>query len=288
MKNAYFNDNDLAVMLSGESLKVVSSIESDITTASPSGEYLDWINKSCDWHYHKEAMLVLSGNSFFSLENSVYPCQTGTFFLIDSKEKHDLYYPPFYDNFQHLWFRIINKTIFTSTPYSRINGKEKNHRTFNYTFDEHNYAGQLFINAWSRFTSNQTVDGKFNWLYLKNAISGLLLELCRAGNDVGMERVPPIELHHKKVINTVTEHIRETGGKNLDISRLAYIAGYSKFHFARLFKDVTGFSVLEFINLSRLNRYKELSNEGFNKKQIADELGFSSPAAFSRWLKDNN
>jgi AraC-like DNA-binding protein len=288
MENAYFNNNDLTVMLSSDLLKVTSSIKSDVEAVKPSREYLDWINKNCDWHYHREAMLVLSGNGCFSLNDTVYPCQTGTFFLIDSKEKHDLYYPPFYDNFRHLWFRIVNKTIFTNNPYSKINEEEKSLKTFNYTFDEHNHAGQLFISAWNRLISNKTKDYEFDWLYLKNAISGLLFELCRIGDDALMEKVElPTKLHHKTVIKTVTEHIKETGGRNLDIARLAYIAGYSKFHFARLFKKITGFSVLEFINLSRLDKYKELSMKGLNKKQIADKLGFSSPAAFSRWLKDN-
>lgn len=288
MENAYFNNADLAVMLSGKSLTVISSGKADAATVKAEGKYLDWLNKNCDWHYHREAMLVLAGNGCFSLNGSVYPCLPGTFFLIDSKEKHDSYYPPFHDNFRHLWFRIVNKTIFTNTPYAKINGAEKNVRTFNYTFSENNYAGVLFVDAWNRLTAGRAADREFDWLYLKQTIAGLLFELCRAGNDILQEKAElPTALRHKTVIHAVTEHIRETGGKNLDTVRLAYIAGYSKFYFARLFKEVTGVSVLEFINLSRLHKYRELTAGGLNKKQIADKLGFSSPAAFSRWLKDN-
>ena len=93
------------------------------------------------------------------------------------------------------------------------------------------------------------------------------------------------ELHHQTVINAIVGHIRETTGRNLDIAELAHLAGYSKFHFAKVFKAVTGNSVLAFINLCRQEKYRELAANGKNKKQISGELGFSSPVVFSRWLK---
>jgi AraC-like DNA-binding protein len=280
MKNAYFNHHDLTRMLSGGSLKLISSVKSDVNAIKPAKRYLDWINKNCDNHDYREAMLVLSGSGTFSLNGAVYPSLPGTFFFMDSKEKHDSYYPPFYDNFRHLWFRIVNKTIFTGDPYAKTNGIVKNTRSFNYTFNENNHAGQLFINAWDRLKINHAIGSEFDWLYFE--------QLCRAGNDILLKKnEAPIELHHKTAINAVAEHIRETGGRNLNTAKLAYIAGYSKFHFARLFKKITGCSVLAFINLSRINKCREFSQKGLSKKQISDELGFSSPAAFSRWSKDN-
>ena len=214
MKNAYFNNEDLGLIISENQLKIVSSVKSDIATVIPSMEYLDWIDKNCDWHYHREAMLVLSGNGYFNLNDTVYPCQTGTFFLIDSKEKHDLYYPPFYDNFRHLWFRIINKTIFIGNLYSRINGITKNDKGFNYIFDEHNYAGLLFLNAWSRLTADLTANQDFDWVYLKHTVTGLLLELCKTRNDALLGKTElPIKLHHRTVIKVVAEHIQKTGGE---------------------------------------------------------------------------
>ncbi|MDD5728454.1 MAG: AraC family transcriptional regulator [Victivallales bacterium] len=288
MKNAYFDDRDLAVMLSGEKLKAISAFRSDVAPVKPDARYSAWLNKNCDCHDYREAMLVLSGSTCLSLNGISYPCLPGTFFLINSKEKHDCYYPPFFDNFRHLWFRIINTTVFAYNPYSKVNGQVKTIGIFNYFSNKHNYAGQLFINAWDRMIAGGTANRDFDWLYLKHAIAGLLLELCKTGNDVLWKKTAlPLKLHYKTVIDAVTEHIKETGGKNLDTARLAHIAGYSKFHFARLFKKTTGLSVLEAINLSRLDKYKEFSDKGFNKKQIADKLGFSSPAAFSRWLKDS-
>ena len=122
---------------------------------------------------------------------------------------------------------------------------------------------------------------------VKNALAGLVLELCKAGyNKVLGVEVRQTELHHQTVINAIIEHIRDTGGKDLDLAKLAHIAGYSKFHFAKVFKAVTGRSVLTFINSCRREKYRKLSANGRNKKQISEELGFSCPAAFSRWLRN--
>jgi len=287
MKNAYFSEDDLSILLSCSKWHLVSSINSELPSVKPDNEYFAWLTQNSDIHQHREVMLVLDGTSYFTLDGVTYQSRPGAIFLMDSNEKHDLYYPPSGSSIRHLWFRIVNKTIFTSTPCGRTIRKSQGNNEFNYTFSGYNHAGLSFINAWDELLANEQLDKKFLSISVKNAFGGLVLELCKAGynKSLGMED-RPTELHHQTVINAIIEHIRETGGRNLDIGRLAYIAGYSKFHFAKVFKDVTGSSVLAFINLCRQEKFRELSAKGRNKKQISEELGFSSPAAFSRWLKN--
>jgi AraC-like DNA-binding protein len=286
MKNAYFNRKDLSVLLSHSQLKLVSSFLSDIAPVKPDKKYLKWINENSTNHDYREVMLTLSGTTYFTLEGTTYLCEPGTVFLIDSNEEHDFYYPPFNDNFKHLWFRIVNKTILTSS-YCRINGKTINSINFNYNFNEYNHSGCLFKNIWNELSADHNIHNDFKKLYIKHAFAGLTMELCKVGYSKLLKTVEtPTEHHHQTVIDAIAGHIRTTGGRNLDVAKLACIAGYSKFHFARIFKELTGFSVLRFINICRIDKYKELSAKGLNKKQISYELGFSCPASFSRWLRD--
>lgn len=288
MKNAYFNEDDLSILMSCSKWHLVSSVNSDIPPAKPDNEYLKWITQNSDVHQHREVMLALSGKSYFTLDGVTYQSSPGTIFLLDANEKHDYYYPPSCGDIRHWWFRIVNKTIFTSAPCGRAIRRGQGSNEFNYTFSGYNHAGLAFINAWDELAANDQLDKAFLGILVKNAFAGLVLELCKAGynKSLGMEN-KPTELHHQTVINAIVEHIRETGGRNLDIDRLAYIAGYSRFHFAKVFKEVTGSPVLVFINLCRQEKFRELSAAGKNKKQISEKLGFSSPAAFSRWLKTN-
>lgn len=287
MKNAYFNEEDLEVLLSYSKIKLVTSMFSEIKPIKTDDKYLKWVNTNSDHHSHREILMALTGNTCFTLNGMTYPCMPGTVFLIDGGVLHDSYYPNYFDNFKHLWCRIVNGVIYTGGPYVRENGCRVNVNLFNQIVDEQN-SGLSFSKIWNELSQNKYLDDKFKCECMKNAFYSLVLELCRRGYDKISNPVErETEQHYRAVINPILEHIKETGGKGLDITRLAYIAGYSKFHFARIFKQVTGVSVLEFINSARIEKYRKLHEAGFIKKQISDELGFSCPAAFSRWERDN-
>ena len=287
MKNAYFSDEDLTVLQSYSQIKLVTSDFSDISSVVPDNKYLKWVNKNSDSHNHIEILIVLKGNTYFTLNGITYPCIPGTVFLVASNESHDNYYPPFFDNFKHLWCTSINSVIYAGGLYTMENGCQIKTVQFNRIIDESS-CGFSFTRIWEELSQNQYLDENFKHLYIKNALFVFLLELCKIGYaktaNAGERET---EEHYCSIINPILEHIKETGGKGLDIARLAYIAGYSKFHFARIFRKVTGFSVLTFINSARIEKYKELHKAGCSKKQISDKLGFSCPAAFSRWEKDN-
>jgi AraC-like DNA-binding protein len=76
----------------------------------------------------------------------------------------------------------------------------------------------------------------------------------------------------------------EAHGCGLDLAALARATGYSKYHFHRLFRAQTGQTVHQYADERRRQRAEELLAAGLAHKEIAFELGFSSPSAFSRWL----
>jgi len=73
-------------------------------------------------------------------------------------------------------------------------------------------------------------------------------------------------------------------GCGLDLAALARATGYSKFHFHRLFRELTGQTVHDYADARRHARAKELLAAKLPHKEVAFELGFSSPSAFSRWF----
>ncbi|MCX6983631.1 MAG: AraC family ligand binding domain-containing protein, partial [Lentisphaerae bacterium] len=249
MENAYFSEDDLSVLLSPSTWHLASSKFAEVHPVTPDRKYLEWLGKNRSAHQHQEVMLTLSGTSYFTLDGKTFRSRPGTIFLVDANEKHDFYCPPFEDNVKQLWFLIVNKTIFVGTPYCKTKSKRRGKNDFSYAFSGYSYAGLSLINAWNELSVNEQIDKKFLSMAVKNAFAGLVLELCKAGYNkvLGLE-VRKTELHHQTVINAIIEHIRDTGGKELDLAKLAHIAGYSKFHFAKIFKSVTGRSVLTFIN----------------------------------------
>lgn len=89
----------------------------------------------------------------------------------------------------------------------------------------------------------------------------------------------------REVVEAVRRHIVETLDREQTLDDLARVAGYSKYHFARVFRQETGQSVHEYVDTCRLARMGKLEGEGKSQKQIAAALGFSSPTAFAKWRR---
>jgi AraC-like DNA-binding protein len=87
------------------------------------------------------------------------------------------------------------------------------------------------------------------------------------------------------VCNYINEHCTE----NINIDDIANIAGFSKFHFARLFKEIMNVSCYEYLIDRRLMFAKKLLIEpGLTITQVAMKSGFSSIATFNRVFKNKN
>jgi AraC family transcriptional regulator len=88
-------------------------------------------------------------------------------------------------------------------------------------------------------------------------------------------------------INTVIDHIREHLHDDLPLEALARVAGFSPFHFHRLFKSITGETVNEIVTRLRLERAAVLlrSTPKLSVTDAAFECGFKSVAVFSRAFK---
>src|SRR5512140_46611 len=92
---------------------------------------------------------------------------------------------------------------------------------------------------------------------------------------------------HAKRINRTLTYIDDHLGDQLDLDALAAIACFSKFHFHRVFKRVTGVSPQEYVRRRRLEMaYHFLSNDStLGVNEVSDLLGFSSPSNFARSFK---
>lgn len=81
--------------------------------------------------------------------------------------------------------------------------------------------------------------------------------------------------------------MRSDFARTIALKELAQAACMSPFHFARQFKQQTGFTAMEYLEKFRISRAQELilSHPDTALKQIADQVGYSDAAYFSRIFK---
>lgn len=84
------------------------------------------------------------------------------------------------------------------------------------------------------------------------------------------------------VCNYITDHCTE----NINVDDLADLAGFSKFHFARLFKQFAGMSCYEYLTQKRVAHAEQLLIQpDISITEVAMRSGFNSLSTFNRIFK---
>lgn len=84
------------------------------------------------------------------------------------------------------------------------------------------------------------------------------------------------------VCNYITDHCTE----NISVDELASLAGFSKFHFARLFKQFSGMSCYEYLTQKRIAHAESLLiDPDISITEVAMYSGFNSLSTFNRIFK---
>lgn len=88
----------------------------------------------------------------------------------------------------------------------------------------------------------------------------------------------------KYVMNYINHNFTE----DLSLEKLASVAGYSKFHFSRLFKKFNGMSCIRYISSKRIKMAEQLlCDPDISITDIAMQSGFTSITTFNRIFREH-
>ena len=123
-------------------------------------------------------------------------------------------------------------------------------------------------------------------LYLQTLVLQLLIFCCRyiEQNDiVSLEYPSPV---HER-ISEVASYINQYYTENLSLSVFSEQFYISPYYLSRVFKEVTGFTFVEYLNSVRIKEAKKwLEQSTLQVKQIAKKVGFGSVTHFGRVFKE--
>ena len=109
---------------------------------------------------------------------------------------------------------------------------------------------------------------------------------CRTGSL--RATLPSMQDEYRRRLNRVVDYIDSHLGEDLSLDEIASVAAFSKYHFHRIFTALTGESLGAYIQRLRLERAAGLivSRSDYSLTHIGMDLGFSSPAVFSRAFRE--
>lgn len=237
------------------------------------------------WHEHLEFLYVVSGEAIFECGSLPYKAQAGDLIVVNSNELHYgislssqlVYYALIADtSLLHSQFNDAAETKFI-TPITQNRLLLSNHIRGN----EQTSSCMLTI-------IHELEHREFGYeLAVKSELYRLLALLLRGHvatvltQDEYAERMKNIE-RFAPVFQYIEEHYKE----ELSVELLAGMAGLSRFHFSRLFKELSGRTVTEYVTAIRLDKADYLlRNSPFTVSEIAAFTGFNDIYYFSRTFK---
>lgn len=94
---------------------------------------------------------------------------------------------------------------------------------------------------------------------------------------------------HLNVIFEACEYIEEHSAEDLTLDQLADRAGFSKFYFSRLFKNLTNMSFIDYLHRCRVSEAERyLLDRDLSVTEVAHLVGFNSHSNFNRVFRKFN
>lgn len=130
-------------------------------------------------------------------------------------------------------------------------------------------------------------EGALSFAWLSMAVTELLLFICDCAEREPFSRNEAPAGDKEKHAQAILAFIEHHYTRDLSLDELAQAVHLSKYYVVRLFKEVTGMTVFEYINKRRINQAKLLFmlNKAATVTDVGYQVGFKQPTHFSRNFK---
>ena len=235
-------------------------------------------------HIHYEIYVQMGGRRCYFLKNSVYEIETGDVVFIAPG--------------------LVHKTSnIDKNPHSRllIEFDEKyldDLNTFLGGIDIRKKFSQLLSNGYIIFRNEEHKDeiletcrllvksdeseDSFDKLKCRLSVGGLILDILSSIDETNKAS----EVSSRYKISEILNYINDNYNKNLSLKETSEKFYLSYYYLSRLFKEVTGFTFVAYVNIIRVNKAKLLIDETDEKLEAISEIvGFGSQKQFVRVFK---
>jgi AraC-like DNA-binding protein len=281
VQNHLFSARSLAVLLAPDRWTVVGApFPCGVTPLHPAS-YHRWAQDHVERHPNRELLIVLEGSGFQGVNGDLYPVRPGYVFTFDSMAPHVQGYPPDHPPATHLWLIFVQDrcvAMLVEVGRGRKGYAERWRRLYG-------------LHELGLVSSDVLFPGPVDPLPIQDvgrmqvtaAVALLASRLITHG--YASPAAEASRDFRSSVMATIQHHIRESNGRGCRMEDLARMAGYSAFHFHRIFREQVGMTPGQYVERCRRDAFLRMNGAGLRQKAIAEALGFAHPSALTRWRK---
>lgn len=98
--------------------------------------------------------------------------------------------------------------------------------------------------------------------------------------------VTPAQNRRIRMVKKAIRYLQEHFAEELTVDQISQAAGFSKYYFSRGFKEITGRTVVDYLNMIRCSHARKLLSSGrYNVSESAQRSGFTNLSYFTKIYK---
>lgn len=225
-------------------------------------------------HYHEsiELLYFLKGTAKISCNNKIFNATSKDIVIINSNELHSI---ETYSDSCKYYCLIIDKTMFSY-----------NKKYFD-DFSFKNLIKDSFLSTKIEEINSELVEKKeFFKDFIKSNILQILIHLHRNHINYKNQCIKVKDNNKIIMVKEIISYLKENYMNSISIDDICNHVSFSKYYTCRTFKEVTGKTLLDYINHIRcLNARNLILYNGYTISESAYRSGFNNLSYFSKIYK---
>lgn len=240
-------------------------------------------------HFHNEYEIfyLIEGERHFFFDNRIYVIKSGTLILVNENVIHMTRAINDEETGHDRIILYVGKTKMQEldAKFSNLNLVKffrEYYGVFYLTPEQQQDFMQFYKNLQQEFDSR-----KRNYkAMLEMEIIRYFIRFMREKTPHAAEDMNPAGKSKYQTVYAMADYISENYKKPLSLDALASRFYLSKYYLCRIFKEITGYGINEYINIHRIQKAKRLLEEtDMNISEIAHSLGYESLTYFEKVFK---
>jgi len=248
------------------------------------------------YHNHYEIYYLLSGERYYFIKDRSYHVKSGDIVLINKNDLHhtsnanDLCHEKIMIYFKEEYIRNLFNPTMLINLFSIF--EHKNH-IIRLNITDQELVQRLLLKLLDEYNSFKSSGEEFEeykqekLFHLKIMLTEFLyiLKKIRKNQKEDFKHTSPLH----KTISDIAQYITQNYEGNIKLTSIANDFSLNPCYLSSMFKEITGFSLIEYLNLTRIKEAKNLLNHSdLNITEISERVGFNTLSHFGRTFKKYN